>query len=169
MTTANISYQGIATEIAITSADGLGDGSWCGSALVDNQSNLYMDALVGGQLLVNATIGAAGTIDIYVAASWDGVQFTAGVDAGDAAITWGTTGNTHVAGESDLFLASVASVAATDDGNYIVFGPFSVATVCGGTMPLEWCVVIENNTGAALDATGASNILEYTGIEYTSA
>jgi hypothetical protein len=168
MATVNVSYQNIATAIAITSADGNGDGVWCSSALVDNQTNKYVDALVGGSLQVG-TVTADGTIDIYVAASWDGVEFTAGVDAGDADITWGTTGSTHVGGEKDLILLGVVNVDDTDDDNDVVFGPYSIAQACGGVMPLEWCIVIENNTGAALHATGTNNHLEYTGIEYTSA
>jgi hypothetical protein len=71
-----------------------------------------------------------------------------------------------VGGEKDLFFVASITVDATDDDKDIVFGPFSVAQACGGTMPLEWCVVIENNTGAALHATGTNNHLEYTGIEY---
>jgi len=169
MATANISYQGIGTAIAITSADGNGDGVWCSSALVDNQTTKYIDALVGGSLQVGTVpAGTSHTIDIYIAASWDGVEFTAGVDAGDADITWGTTGSTHVNGEFDLFHLKSVSVNATDDDNDIAFGPFSVAAAVGGTMPLEWCVVIENNTGAALHATGTNNHLEFTGIEYDS-
>lgn len=167
MATSNISYQTIATAVAITSADGLGDGNWCSSALVDNQTNLYVDALVGGSLQVG-TPTAAGTIDIYVAGSWDGVAFTAGVDAGDGTITWGTTGSTHVNGERDLPLLRAVSIAATDDNNDVFFGPFSIASAFGGIMPLEWCIVVENNTGAALHATGTNNHLEYTGIEFDS-
>lgn len=165
----NINYLNPGTAIAITSADNLGSGAWCSSALVDNGINKYVDALFGGSIQLNATIGSAGSIDIYVAASWDGTEFTAGVDAGDGVITWNTTGNTHVNGEKDLFYVGSAQTAATDDGNDIVFGPFSVAQACGGVMPMEWCVVVENNTGAAFDATGTNNHLEYVGIEYTVA
>lgn len=171
MATSNISYQSIATAIAVTSADSLGDGAWCSSALVDNQTNLYMDALIGGSLKTGTVPAGGGTIDIYIGASWDGVDFTGGVTAGDGVITWGTTGDTHVAGENDLFFVASISVDATDDDTDVHFGPFSVAQACGGVMPLEWCVVIENNTGAAFndDAPEAVNHLEYTGIEFTSA
>ena len=167
MATSKIAY-GTTTAIAITSADGNGDGIWCSSALVDNSSNLNIDAIIGGSLQAG-TVTADGTIDIYVAGSWDGVEFTAGVDAGDADITWGTTGNTHVNGEFDLPLLASISVASTDDDNDIVFGPFSVAQAFGGIMPREFAIVIENNTGVALHATGTNNHLEYTGITYTSA
>jgi len=168
MTTTNISYQTIGTAVAITSADSLGNGAWCSSALVDNQTNKFVDVLVGGSLQAG-TLSAAGRIDIYAVGSWDGVEFTAGVDAGDAAITWGTTGSTHVDGEFDLALLGSASTDSTDDNNDIVFGPFSIAAAFGGIMPLEWAIVIENNTGATLHATGTNNHLEYTGIEYDSA
>lgn len=160
----NISYQSIATAIAITSADALGDGAWASSALVDNQTNLYLDVLWGGSLQVGA-VTVVGSIDFYLVGSWDGVEFTAGAAGGDAAITWGTTSNTHVNGEFDLIHVSNISVAATDDNSDIKFGPFAVAPYFGGIMPLEWAVVLENNTGLALHATGTNNHLEYTGIE----
>lgn len=164
MATRNISYQAIATAIAITSADGNGDGVWCSSALVDNQTNKYIEAFFGGSIQVG-TLSAAGMLDFYLAASWDGVEFTAGVDVGDSDITWGTTGSTHVLGyESLIYVGSVAT-DATDDDTDIVFGPYPVAEFFGGRMPLEWCVVMQNNTGAALHATGTNNHLEYTGIE----
>ena len=168
MAETKITHTSAGTDIAITSADGNGDGVWCSSALVDNASNVYMDALVNGSIQTG-TLAAVGTIDFYVAGSADGVEFTAGVDAGDVDITWGTTGSTHVDGEKDLLFLGSASTAATDDDNDIVFGPFSIADKFGGAMPMEWCIVIENNTGAALHATGTNNHLEYTGITYTSA
>lgn len=165
MATVNISYQNIGTAIAITSADGNGDGVWCSSAIVDNQTNKYVDCLFGGSLQTGTVPAGGGTIDIYLAASFDGVEFTAGCDMGDSDITWGTTGSTHIAGEKDLFFVASVSVDAGDDNQDVVFGPFSVAQACGA-MPLEWAVVIENNTQAALHGTGTNNHLEYTGIEY---
>jgi len=169
MTTANIKYTNIATAIAITSADGNTAGTWNSSALVDNQTNLYMDAIFGGSLQTGTVAAGGGTIDIYIAASWDGVEFSGGVDAGDVDITWGTTGSTQIGSESNLFVAGSITVNEADDDKDMVFGPISVASVCGGVMPLEWCVVIDNNSGGTLHATGTNNHLEYTGIEYTSA
>lgn len=168
MAETNITY-GTTTAIAITSADGNGDGVWCSSAIVDNAvSELNIDVLIGGSFQVG-TVTADGTIDLYVAGSWDGVEFTAGCDMGDVDITWGTTGNSHVNGEFDLFHLGSISVDSTDDDNDIVFGPFSIAQAFGGTMPREFAIIIENNTGVALHATGTNNHLEYTGITYTSA
>lgn len=165
----NIDYTSIANAIAITSADGNGDGVWCSSAIVDNNaaSTQFMDHMINGSIQVG-TVTADGSIDIYAAVSADGVEFTAGVDAGDGDITWGTTGNTHVNGEFDLILLASISVDATDDDNDIAFTiPSLVAAV--GQMPMEYCIVIENNTGVAFHVTGTNNHLEWTGIEFVSA
>lgn len=167
-TTVNISYQAIATAIAITSADSLANGNYCSSALVDNQTTKYVDAIFGGSIQTG-TLTGEGNIEIYVVGSWDGTDFTAGVDAGDAAITWGTTGNTHVDGHKDLILVGFAATDSTDDDTDVRFGPFSVASAFGGVMPLEWAVVFRNQTGGTFHATGTNNHLEYTGIEYDSA
>lgn len=163
MATRDLAYTAAAA-IAVTSADALGDGSWCGSALVDNQTNEFIDAQWGGSLQAG-TLGADGQIDLYLVGSWDGTDFTAGCDAGDAAITWGTTGKTHVHGEFDLIPVWSARTDSTDDDNDIYFGPFGVAEFFGGKMPREWGIIIENNTGASLHATGTNNHLEYTGIK----
>lgn len=160
-------YSNIATAIAVTSAVGNGNGVWCSSALVDNATNKYIDAIVNGSIQVG-TVTAEGTLDFYLAVSWDGVLFTAGCDAGDADITWGTTGSTHVNGEFDIFPLGSISVNPTDDDTDIQITLPPIAQVAGGVMPLEWCIVMENNTGVALHATGTNNHLEYTGITYTS-
>jgi len=166
MAEAKIKY-GSTTAIAITSADGNVDGAFCSSALVDNATNLFIDALVGGSIQVG-TMAADGYIHVYAVGSWDGTEFTAGVDAGDADITWGTTGNTHVEGYKDIVLLASISVDTTDDNNDIVIGPLSVKDAFG-SMPMEWAIVIENDTGATFHATGTNNHLEYTGITFNSA
>ncbi len=168
MTTLKVSYNNIATDVLITSADGLGIAAWCSSALVDNQTNLYVDALVGGSLQVG-NITADGQLEFYATGSWDGVEFTAGMAGGDVGITWGTTSNTGVDGYLDLPLLGVVAVDTTDDGDDRKFGPYSIASAFGGIMPLEWAVIVKNNTDIALHATGTNNHLEYTGIYFTSA
>ena len=79
------------------------------------------------------------------------------------AITWGT--NTSALGYQDLRLLGVASVEATDDGDMVEFGSFSIAQAFGGFVPKKWGVVIKNNTGAAFDATGTGNEIAYTGLK----
>lgn len=166
MATTEIKY-GNAADLAITSADAAGVGVWFSSAIFDNSQTLNIDVIVGGSLQVGA-VTAAGTIDIYVAGSWDGTEFTSGVDAGDGTITWGTTGSTHVNGEFGLTLLDSISVAATDDNNDITFGGYSIAQAFGGTMPQKFCIVVENNTDIALHATGTNNHLDTVGVKYVS-
>jgi len=167
MATSKIAYGG-AADLAITATLGNGVGIWSSSAIFDNSAAANIDVVVGGSIQVGA-VTAAGTIDIYVSGSWDGTEFTAGVDMGDSDITWGTTGSTHVNGEFDLGLLGSVSVNTADDNNDITFGPFSVAQAFGGTMPKKFAVVIENNTDIALHATGTNNHLDTVGITYVSA
>lgn len=168
MATANINYATVGTA-SFSGSPALADGAWFASGIIDNSSNLYIDAHVAGQVQVK-DVSADGSVDIYVAASFDGTDFTAGVDqAGEGGVTWGTTGNTHVNGEFDLPLLASVSVDTTDDNQDVFFGPFSVAQAFGGVMPQAWRIVIENNTGSELHTAGASNKIEYTGITYTSA
>lgn len=169
MTTLNIAYAD-SVAIAITSADALADGSWCSSALVDNAAaNLYDDALWNGSLQTGTVPAGGGYIDLYLAASADGVEFTAGASGGDAAITWGTTPSTsHIGGEFNLRFVDSIFVAAGDDNKDIVFGPYPVAEYFGSVMPAEWKVIVENNTNAALHSTGTNNHLEYRGVTFTN-
>lgn len=165
MSVVNISYQGIATSVTFAPAS-LASAGWRSSALVDNQTNLYLDALFGGSVQTGTVPAGGGTLEFYVGGSWDGVEFTGGAAGGSGTITWGTTSNTNVLSYLDLKLVGVVSVDATDDNKDMKFGPYSVAQAFG-TMPLEWVVIMKNATGATLHATGTNNHLEYTGIEYT--
>jgi hypothetical protein len=139
----------------------LADGSWRQSASVDNGTNLYMDAHIGGIIQTGTSPTSGNTIDIYAYGSYDGTNFTAGASGSDAAYT--------ADGEEDelMFLTSV-SVDGTSDQDY-VWGPVSVAAAFGGVLPETWGLVVENNTGATLNATGTNNETQFFGITYTSA
>lgn len=169
MATINLSYAS-STAITITLTS-LGDGGYRESTAVDNTTNLYMDALVGGSIAMNATISADGSFTVYAYGSWDGgTNYTGGLAGTDETITWGTTPSTSsVEGYKNLMVLGVVNVDTTDDGNDIEFGPFGVAQAFGGVLPPKWGIVILNNTGAAFDATGTNNAVKYSGIEYTSA
>lgn len=164
----NVTY---ATSAGITcTLTSLGDGGYRESAAVDNTTNLYMDALVTGSVKLNATITADGTISIFAYGSIDGgTVYSGGLIGTNETITWGTTPSTSsVQGYNQLKLIGVASTDATDDANDIEFGPFAVAPSFGGVLPKSWGIVVLNETGAAFDATGANNTLDYVGITYTT-
>jgi len=166
MATTNISY-GTTTDIPVTALDGNGDNTFASSAIVDNQTNKFVDAMVGGTIQVG-TVTADGTLDFYLDISWDGTEFAAGCDAGDTDITWGTTGSTTVNGQNNLIFLGSVDVDSTDDNSDFPFGGFSIAGATGGIMPAKWTILVRNNTGVALHATGTNNHLEYRGITFTS-
>lgn len=166
MTTLTINYASAAT-VTISPAS-VADGGYRESTAVDNTTNKYVDALVGGIVRVGA-VSADGTIAIYAYGTYDGTEYTAGVTGSDGTITWGTTGSTGVDGHQNLPLLGVVSVDTTDDDDYVRWGPFSVAAAFGGTLPSKWGIVIKNSTGVAFHATQTSSECQYIGIKYDNA
>lgn len=153
-------YATIATLTMGLTTTPLGDGSWWQSLVVDNTTNKYLDALLGGSIQVGTSPTDGGTIDIYLYADVDGTLYTGGASGADAAYT--------ADGEEKLLLDFLSIVVdATSDQDY-VFGPRSVREVFG-VMPKKWGLVIENNSGAALNATGTNNTLAFYGMTLDSA
>ena len=154
----NISYAAAAS-ITLT-ATSLADGSWRQSDSVDNGTNLYVDALVGGSVQMAAST-LNSTVDIYAYGTYDDGTFSGGASGSDGAFT--ANGNER----AFKYLGSVVS-GSTSNVDY-VWGPFSVAAAFGGTLPEQWGIVYENNSGASLHATGTNNEVQYQGVEYTTA
>lgn len=163
MATATINYAAAASvTITVTS---LGDGGYRESTAVDNTTNKYVDAQVGGQIQIGAPT-AAGYIAVYAYGTYDGTKYTAGVTGTDGTITWGTTGETSVSGFSILKQIDYIDTASTDDNEYVTWGPVSVAQAFGGAMPSKWGVIIRNQSGASLNATGTNNECQFIGVKY---
>lgn len=163
MATTTINYASPASvTITVTS---LADSGYRESTAVDNSTNKYIDALVGGKIQIGAP-SADGTIAIYAYGSYDGTEYSAGLTGSDGTVTWGTTGSTGLDGYLNLPLLGVISVDATDDNDDARWGPFSVAQAFGGILPQKWGIVIKNSTGASLHATGTNNECQYTGIKF---
>lgn len=166
MATVTTTTYAAAADLTVTSwGTGLAADQWGFSTLVDNQTNKYMDVLVGGILEVGATTPAAGdTMDIYTYAMYDeGVTnaLTGGIDnllpGTDAEETEGTDFQ-----KENLILLAVVSAEANVGYRW---GPVSVAAAYGGVLPVKWGLVLHNNGGATM-ATGS--IASYVGITYTS-
>lgn len=162
MATRKIAYSA-ATAITLTQTS-LASGGWRQGTAVDNSSNLYLDCLVGGSTQIGA-VTVNGTIEIYAYGSWDGTLYTAGLTGTDGTITWGTSSG--VLGYNDLVPLGVANTEGTDDNDDRPWGPFSIAAAFGGRVPQKWGIVIKNNTGLALHATGTNNAVKYEGITET--
>lgn len=160
MATATLNYAASAA-IACT-VTSLTSGSYRQSAVVDNSSNKYVDALLGGSIQVGTSPTAGNTIDILLYGERDDgggtSQYTAGCSGSDAAYT--------ADGEEDeLFPLYSITVDATSDQDY-EFGPIAVAQAFGGILPRKWGVVVKNSSGATTNATGTNNEIKYTGIKY---
>lgn len=159
MATLTINYAGASGTAITWTLTSLANGSWRESSSVDNTTNKYVDALVGGSVQTGTTPTANTNIDIYVYGQYDGsAEFTAGATGSDAAYT---------ADGEETLLRHIGSITvdATSDQDY-EWGPWSVATAFGGVMPQRWGLVAENNTGSTLNATGTNNETVYTGIKY---
>lgn len=119
-----------------------------GSLAVDNTSDLFLDALVFVKVKANASgTLATGSVNVYAYGTADGgTTYGDAVTGTDAAQTLTAPPNLRLIGVINL----VAN-AAVGDG-----GPFSVAQAFGGILPDHWGIVVENKSGATLDASVGS-------------
>ena len=154
--------------IAITLTGPLTAGSFRASALVENGTNLYVDALVGGMIGSAGTSWAAGdSVDFYLIAQYSDTDTDVGggigalLGNGDAAEVL----DTDFVIENLPLLHTIVpeSVAVTTDQDYH-WGPVSVARVAG-VMPIAWSILVHNNATGSID----SGNLNYKGITYTTA
>jgi hypothetical protein len=129
------------------------------STAVDNSTNLFVDALVGGLLKTGAAgTAATGLAYIYAYGTVDGgTNYTENASGTDAAITLTNPTNLPLLG-----VVNMVAVATT-----YKFGPFSVAQAFGGTLPDHWGVVVLNATGGTLDTTAGNHKVVYQGVQAT--
>ena len=166
MATGQLNYTA-KVNITVTNTS-LGDGGYRESAGVQNEVNKFMDVVIGGSILVGV-VTADGTISILGYASHDGgLTYSGGLVGTDETITWGTTPSTSsVEGFNQLTHLRTISVDTTDDNNDIEFAGISLAAAFG-VVPEDWGIVVLNETGVALHATGTNNEIHYAGIKYES-
>ena len=145
----------------VCSIDGLASSGTVGraSTVVDNSTNLYQDALLGGFVQTAAgSIGTAPTVYIYAYSDVDATpHYTENITGTDASFTR--------TDPSNLKLIGLVNVNASATGYY--FGSFSVAAAFGGLLPKKWGIYVNNVTGLALTGTAGQNVtclIGYTGI-----
>lgn len=145
------------------------------STEIDNTTNKFVDAIVQGKVTVGTTPITGRSIKIYVwgadtslaTLTYDQAN-AAGLDAltgsdGDRTLT-----NAEVL-QGTLRLGAVISVVSTSSNITYPFAPFGVAQLFGGIMPKFWGIVVQHDTGVALNATANNHAFAYTGIKYDSA
>ena len=139
------------------------------STIVSNVTNLFMDAIVSGQITTGTTPTTAKTIAIYVYAPLKNVTSTWTLPTATATALTGVDAAATFEAEqiNQLRFAAAASPNATSDRAYS-FAPFSVAALFGGVMPLKWGLFVTHSTGVNLNATAGNHYFHYVGIKYTS-
>lgn len=137
-------YGSANTAITITLTS-LGSTSLRASTAVDNSTNLFADALVQVQIKTNAAgTSTTGYVNVY-AYGTSASTYPGGISGTDAAYTGGTSAVTVI-----------GRFPATANATTYTSNPLSVANAFGGSLPTNWGIVVENQSGAALDASVGS-------------
>jgi hypothetical protein len=152
------------TSMTVTNLNSLANSATAGwqSAVVDNTSNLYVDAQVN-VVLDFANTSPANSKAFFVYA-YGGLE--SGVYTNPASGSEGTITLTDVTANPQC-LKLLASVPYTTADEVVESGPISVAQAFGGTLPAYWGIVIINHTGAAIAASG--NSVKWCGIYHNVA
>ena len=144
---------GVAITITVAS---LANNSARQCTVIDNSSNLYLDALVQAKIKTNASgTATTGYVNVYAFATTDaGTTYTENAGASDAAITLTSPPNAVLIGRINCVANATTYYSS----------PMSVAAAFGGVLPEKWGVIIENKTGAALDSTAGNHAVKYQGV-----
>lgn len=153
--------QGQALTITLAS---LADATSAGreSTVVDNRTNLFLDVLISAKIKTQnaGSIAAPSAAFIYAYGTTDdGTTYPDTVTGADAAITL----------NSPTQLKLLGAIYAAAINTQYKGGPWSLAALFGGRMPAEWGVVVVNDTGTALSATGTDHGVWYQGVYATVA
>jgi hypothetical protein len=134
------------------------------SAVVDNTTNKFMDALVNIDGITgsasSATVGQL--IAVYVYGS-DTSTTSLNIDDLDGTDSAATLTSAMVLNSLRFCGAAAATVTTASQVYYIQ--PFSVAALLGGVMPKFWGLFLAHNHTGALAAT-QSGLFSYNGIKY---
>jgi hypothetical protein len=137
---------------------GLASAAYRQSAVIDNTTNLFTDVLVTLQAKTNAAgTSATGYVSVFAYGT---------VDIADAIYTDGASGlDAAMTPTSPTNLKMLGNINAVANATTYTGGPWDVAAAFGGVVPEKWGIVVQNNTGAALDATEGSHTKYYQGIQ----
>ena len=155
MATRKITYSGQNLVFAATDLDSLATSStWVAgreSSVIDNTSNLYLDALLTGRFKANNTAPTAGQIRIYVGCLLNDTEYP---DVFDGTGSAETVTSVDIR-DSILKLAHVIVTDATSNRIY-EFSGISVASLFGGIMPPKWFVFVTHSMVQTLNITGSA-------------
>src|SRR3990167_6385954 len=132
------------------------------SAVVDNTTDKYVDALLSGKITVGTTPTINTQILVYVFGMVDDSEYPDAMDGTASAETITSAG----VGRGFLKLAAVLDVDATTSDRTYAFGPVSVAMLFGGVLPKKWGVFITHNTGVNTNTTAGNHEVHMVGVKY---
>jgi hypothetical protein len=133
------------------------------SAVVDNSTNKYVDALVSGVWTAGTTPTANTTVGVYVYAQEDdGPTYQDVFDGTSSAETVTSAG--VLAGV--VRLLGTLSVSTNTSNRAYYLAPSSVAQCFGGVMPQRWGLFLAHNSGVNSNTTAGNHVWKYQGIKY---
>jgi hypothetical protein len=158
MATVALSYSAVQT-MTVTALHSLASSATAGwqSAVVDNSSNLYLDALV--QVVLDFANTAPANDKAAYLFAYAGLETTYTNPASGSEGTITLTNITSTA--QNLRLIGTLPYNTADE--VVESGAFSVAAGFGGVLPIKWGLVLMNYTGAALAASG--NTVKWVGVK----
>lgn len=162
MATAELNY-GTSDQAITCSIASLSSTNFYQSLAIDNTTNKFVDALVGGKIMTGTSPTVDTRIELFAYGTVDGGTLYSGNCTGTD--TSYTASNNE---DKQLFPLGVITVGATSNTSY-EFGPFSVAGAFGGTLPQKWGIVVLNLTAADLHATAGNHDINYQGVKGTVA
>lgn len=134
------------------------------STAVDNTTNNDLDHLLSGMITTGTTPTASRTINVYAYANLSSASGTPTYpDVLDGTNSAETFTSANVQNTAVRFIASI-TVDATSNRAYY-FGPVSIASIFGGSLPKFWGVYVAHDTAVALNATGGNHKLSYERIQ----
>ena len=137
----------------------LADSAAYESTVVDNETDLFVDAFVFAKIKSHESSVPTGekACHFYVYGALDDAEPTSdGTDGVEGTFTLSDAA--HLGYLGSLYFTAAAQ---TIEGH-----PWSVADAFRGAVPAKWGVVIVNKTGAALDLTDGDHTVKFRGIHY---
>lgn len=144
--------------VTITLAS-LANASMRQSAEVSNSSAKYVDVIIAGKITTGTSPTNNNSITVF-AYGGDGTIRSGGASGTDSAYT--------PAGEdAQLKVLAVIPVTATSNQTY-EFYIGGLAQFFGNAMPEKWGIIVSNDSGVALNATGSNHEIAYQGVQYAA-
>lgn len=137
------------------------------STAVDNTTNLDLDHLLSGIITTGTSPTASRSINVYVYANISSSSGTPTypdvLDGTDSAETF-TSANVMA---SAIRPATSITTDSTSNRAYY-FGPISVASLFGGSLPKFWGVYVAHDSGVNLNSTAGNHVLSYERVQAQS-